>query len=284
LTDQQIKHMVDRFLGWRLPDNFAPDAGISFKRTFNEHTPHLMYHDPHGTNLFDATQAEAMVRHMLEGLPKPEAGRGEAEVDRIAKLICGHAAVDECNDAESYFAAATHHSGDCTKECHTCILCRVELFRDLARQVIAAHAAERDCAVMAERAIADRLIEQLRAALAPAGHVVVPVEDVAKLVCNAIGERLGLAYESPHGLAFNFPSRPVMVGLLAKAVMDALAASPAPAIAAQGDAVAEEREACVAFVRNFYKDGPALGRAIAQGIAMALERARSAQPRSEGAQ
>jgi hypothetical protein len=93
----------------------------------------------------------AKLKARAEAAEASQAATGEAEVDRIAKLICGHAAVDECNDAESYFAAATHHSGDCTKECHTCILCRVELFRDLARQVIAAHAAERDCAVMAER-------------------------------------------------------------------------------------------------------------------------------------
>lgn len=27
-------------------------------------------HEPIGTNLFDATQAEAMVRYMIDGLPK----------------------------------------------------------------------------------------------------------------------------------------------------------------------------------------------------------------------
>ena len=65
MTDDQIKQMVDRFLSWKLPDNFSPDAGISFKREFNENTPWPMKHEPTGTNLFDATQAEAMVRHML---------------------------------------------------------------------------------------------------------------------------------------------------------------------------------------------------------------------------
>lgn len=64
MNDAQIKHMVDRFLGWRLPENFSPDAGISFERPFPR--PGLM---PTGTNLLDATQADAMVRHMLEGLP-----------------------------------------------------------------------------------------------------------------------------------------------------------------------------------------------------------------------
>lgn len=77
MTDEQIKQMVDRFLGWKLPENFNPDAGISFKPTFND-SPAVMVmlglkepmrHNPTGTNLFDATQAEAMVRHMVEGMP-----------------------------------------------------------------------------------------------------------------------------------------------------------------------------------------------------------------------
>jgi len=70
MTDEQIKHMVERFLTWRLPDNFNPDAGISFEPKFNVGTPYEMMHNPVGTNLFDYTQAEAMVRHMIEGLPR----------------------------------------------------------------------------------------------------------------------------------------------------------------------------------------------------------------------
>jgi hypothetical protein len=69
MTKTQIKHMVDRFLGWRLPDNFNPDGGVSFKKTFNEHTTHQMKYEPFGTNLLDAIQAEDMVRYMLDGLP-----------------------------------------------------------------------------------------------------------------------------------------------------------------------------------------------------------------------
>lgn len=69
MTEAQIKHMVDRFLAWRLPENFNPDGGVSFSPTFNEHTDHPMRNKPSGTNLLDATQAEAMVRHMIEGMP-----------------------------------------------------------------------------------------------------------------------------------------------------------------------------------------------------------------------
>lgn len=71
MSEEQIKYMVSRFLGWRLPENFSPDAGISFKAAFNEHTANPMKHEPVGTNLFDAEQAAVMVRHMVEGLPTP---------------------------------------------------------------------------------------------------------------------------------------------------------------------------------------------------------------------
>lgn len=69
MAEDQIEHMTQRFLGWKLPENFSPDAGISFKRDFNEHTSHPMKHEPSGTNLFDSTQAKAMIRYMIEGLP-----------------------------------------------------------------------------------------------------------------------------------------------------------------------------------------------------------------------
>lgn len=69
LREAQIEHMVQRFLRWRLPDDFNPDGGISFKATFNEHTAHPMKAEPVGTNLFDYRQAKEMVRSMLEGLP-----------------------------------------------------------------------------------------------------------------------------------------------------------------------------------------------------------------------
>lgn len=66
--EAKIKHMVNRFLAWRLPDDFNPDGGISFKRTFNESTQHPSKYEPTGTNLLNYSQAEEMVRHMLEGL------------------------------------------------------------------------------------------------------------------------------------------------------------------------------------------------------------------------
>lgn len=70
MTEDQIKHMANRFLGWKLPENFNPDGGIIFDKVANLGTEHQYYREPIGTNLFTAIQAEAMVQHMLEGMPK----------------------------------------------------------------------------------------------------------------------------------------------------------------------------------------------------------------------
>ena len=89
MTLEQIHHMVTRFLGWRLPENFSPDAGISFKPEYNVEfnakrglPPNR--HQPVGTNLFDADQAVAMVRYMVEGLPAAEDHAGDFECP-----VCG---------------------------------------------------------------------------------------------------------------------------------------------------------------------------------------------------
>ena len=87
MNADQIKHMVDRFLMWRLPKPWNPDNGISYARPNYAHPP--ADHDwPTGTNLFDATQAEVMVRHMVEGLrlaeSRPSAIREAVEGEREA--------------------------------------------------------------------------------------------------------------------------------------------------------------------------------------------------------
>lgn len=51
--------MVTRFLQWRLPDDFDPDCGISFKK------PNHPISWPIGTNLLNADQAKAMLRYVL---------------------------------------------------------------------------------------------------------------------------------------------------------------------------------------------------------------------------
>ena len=71
MTEEQIKHMVDRFLCWSLPENFNPDCGIHFEpwppvESWQRNETNRRR--PVGTNLFTATEAKAMVRHMIEGM------------------------------------------------------------------------------------------------------------------------------------------------------------------------------------------------------------------------
>ena len=57
--------MAQRFLRWRLPVTFAPDAGISFDRSYCEKWATW----PTGTNLFTADEAADMMRFVLETSP-----------------------------------------------------------------------------------------------------------------------------------------------------------------------------------------------------------------------
>lgn len=86
MTEAQIKHMVSRFLQWRLPENFSPDCGIHFDAdAAKKMNPQNHRYEPVGTNLFDATQADAMVRFMIEGLAQPpvEDAGGEGRVHHV---------------------------------------------------------------------------------------------------------------------------------------------------------------------------------------------------------
>ena len=66
-SEDQIKRMVDHFLSWKLPENFRPDGGISFQKIGNEGTTHEYTREPTGTNLLDATQADALMRYLIAG-------------------------------------------------------------------------------------------------------------------------------------------------------------------------------------------------------------------------
>ena len=71
MNEDQIKHMVERFLGWELPKNFCPDGGVLFQPFGDYGTSHQFENKPTGTNLLDAVQATAMVRYMIEGFDAP---------------------------------------------------------------------------------------------------------------------------------------------------------------------------------------------------------------------
>lgn len=72
-----IDRMVDRFLGWKLPEDFGPDSYITFDREKAKQNPNFW---PVGTNLFTAGQARQMVEHMLADV-MPEGYDTEAEGD-----------------------------------------------------------------------------------------------------------------------------------------------------------------------------------------------------------
>jgi hypothetical protein len=61
-----VDSMVNRFLGWKLPEDFYPDCGITFDgRKPDALNPNKSW--PTGTNLFHAGQAKAMFEHALGG-------------------------------------------------------------------------------------------------------------------------------------------------------------------------------------------------------------------------
>jgi hypothetical protein len=98
-TMKVTDEMVSRFLCWRLPDDFAPDAGITFKRVYNESSPMgPSVHEPVGTNLLTAPQARAMLEHVLSGSVHPAEAPNEGRDIRTAGDSLGDRLTDECRD------------------------------------------------------------------------------------------------------------------------------------------------------------------------------------------
>lgn len=126
MTDEQIKHMVDRFLNWRLPESFNPDGGIVFHPIGNPGTPHAYTREPSGTNLLDAVQADAMVRHMIDGMPELAmptldeiesaasaivnargARRGAPSIGNVLAILPAHLKAEVMEEADAALKAAT---------------------------------------------------------------------------------------------------------------------------------------------------------------------------------
>lgn len=83
MTDEQIKHMVNRFLMWRLPEHFRPDCGIHFDADAAiKLNPRNSRYEPVGTNLFTADQATEMVRFMVDTLTTDLSAARE-EIERL---------------------------------------------------------------------------------------------------------------------------------------------------------------------------------------------------------
>lgn len=102
ITETELKQAVNRFLGWRIPDSFSPDCYITFGRQMA-----LKNHGwPVGTNLFNAVEAEAMLRHVLDVVPdsvKPSAPvyttAAEAAMIRADEVLPGKAPVEPAKEA-----------------------------------------------------------------------------------------------------------------------------------------------------------------------------------------
>lgn len=58
-----VAAMVNRFLSWKLPSDFAPDCHISFQLPDPVLNPNPTW--PIGTNLFTADQARQMIEYLL---------------------------------------------------------------------------------------------------------------------------------------------------------------------------------------------------------------------------
>lgn len=88
-TDYVSRAMVDAFLSWRLPEDFSPDAGISFTRDYNQNTPYPRKHEPIGTNLFSADQAREMLEYVTRESRRLEGERATRAVAGMAKAFEG---------------------------------------------------------------------------------------------------------------------------------------------------------------------------------------------------
>ncbi len=60
-----LDKLVDRFLGWKVPETFGPDCGVTFVK------PNSVYPEsyPVGTNLLTAVEAKAMFQHVSANIP-----------------------------------------------------------------------------------------------------------------------------------------------------------------------------------------------------------------------
>lgn len=62
IDKKTLDAMVNRFLGWKLPESFGPDCFVHFDR--ERATKNQSW--PIGTNLLNADEARAMLEHVLD--------------------------------------------------------------------------------------------------------------------------------------------------------------------------------------------------------------------------
>jgi hypothetical protein len=93
------EEMINRFLQWKLPENFRPDCGIIFDANAAiKLNPNNHKYEPVGTNLFDYEQAKQMLEFVLETTePKRESGEQKLLValQDSASQPCSTAGVED---------------------------------------------------------------------------------------------------------------------------------------------------------------------------------------------
>lgn len=115
--DKVMNEIVNRFLQWKLPKDFMPDAGISFEPEFNKESMARygkppMRNEPVGTNLLTAIQAEEMVRYILGSTLKEAEQRVteewmnkyETDVDLTAKQVERRVARDITKEIDTFIS------------------------------------------------------------------------------------------------------------------------------------------------------------------------------------
>lgn len=65
--EKEIRRIANRFLSWKLPKDFNPDCGIQFDAdAAKKIDPRNHRYEPLGTHLLTATQAQEMVRFIIQ--------------------------------------------------------------------------------------------------------------------------------------------------------------------------------------------------------------------------
>ncbi len=77
-----IDELVNRFLAWKLPADFAPDGSVRYSAVYPPDSPHW----PSGTNLLTAQQAKDMLTHVL-GDVLAEAAKSERRAITFGDIV-----------------------------------------------------------------------------------------------------------------------------------------------------------------------------------------------------
>jgi hypothetical protein len=85
ITEALLKEMVNRFLGWKLPETFGPDCFV----TFDREKAKANHSWPIGTNLLSAIEARQMLQHVLGALGEMKEQAAEGPLREGWSMVIG---------------------------------------------------------------------------------------------------------------------------------------------------------------------------------------------------